>query len=130
MEAMIMIQTTCEKIGESGCCLLSFLYAIGVDPILAIIDYDDLVKNGLIATDCTIQDYAKLAKYFKVECSIMYSSNTLAYIKDKMYLGRWTRNGYNHFVVMKNGKVIWNPLDVSKCVNEGTLSDIRVIKEI
>jgi hypothetical protein len=31
---------------------------------------------------------------------------------------------------MKNGKVIWNPLDVSKCVNEGTLSDIRVIKEI
>ena len=125
-----MIQTTCEKIGESGCCLLSFLYAIGVDPILAIIDYDDLVKNGLIATDCTIQDYAKLAKYFKVECSLMYSSNTLAYIKDKMYLGRWTRNGYNHFVVMKNGKVIWNPLDVSKCVNEGTLSDIRVIKEI
>ena len=125
-----MIQTTCEKIGESGCCLLSFLYAIGVDPILAIIDYDDLVKNGLIATDCTIQDYVKLAKYFKVECSLMYSSNTLAYIKDKMYLGRWTRNGYNHFVVMKNGKVIWNPLDVSKCVNEGTLSDIRVIKEI
>jgi len=125
-----MIQTTCEKIGESGCCLLSFLYAIGVDPILAIIDYDDLVKNKLIATDCTIQDYVKLAKYFKVACSIMYSSNTLAYIKDKMYLGRWTRNGYNHFVVMKNGKVIWNPLDVSKCVNEGTLSDIRVIKEI
>ena len=125
-----MIQTTCEKIGESGCCLLSFLYAIGVDPILAIIDYDDLVKNGLIATDCTIQDYVKLAKYFKVDCSLIYSSNTLAYIKDKMYLGRWTRNGYNHFVVMKNGKVIWNPLDVSKCVNEGTLSDIRVIKEI
>ena len=125
-----MIQTTCEKIGESGCCLLSFLYAIGVDPILAIIDYDDLVKNGLIATDCTIQDYVKLAKYFKVACSIMYSSNTLAYIKDKMYLGRWTRNGYNHFVVMKNGKVVWNPLDVSKCVNEGTLSDIRVIKAI
>ena len=125
-----MIQTTCEKIGESGCCLLSFLYAIGVDPILAIVDYDDLVKNGLIATDCTIQDYVKLAKYFKVECSLMYSSNTLAYIKDKMYLGRWTRNGYNHFVVMKNGKVIWNPLDYSKCVNEGTLSDIRVIKVI
>ena len=125
-----MIQTTCEKIGESGCCLLSFLYAIGVDPILAIIDYDDLVKNGLIATDCTIQDYVKLSKYFKVDCSLIYSSNPLAYIKDKMYLGRWTRNGYNHFVVMKNGKVIWNPLDVSKCVNEGTLSDIRVIKEI
>ena len=125
-----MIQTTCEKIGESGCALLSFLYAIGVDPILAIIDYDDLVKNKLIATDCTIQDYVKLAKYFKVDCSLIYSSNPLAYIKDKMYLGRWTRNGYNHFVVMKNGKVFWNPLDVSKCVNEGVLSDIRVIKAI
>ena len=125
-----MIQTACEKIGESGCALLSFLYAIGVDPILAIIDYDDLVKNGLIAKDCTIQDYVKLAKYYKVDCTVMHSSNTIAYVKDKMYLGRWCRNGYNHFVVMKNGKVFWNPLDKSHCVDEGTLSDIRVIKAI
>lgn len=123
-----MIQTTCEKIGESGCALLSFLYAIGVDPILAIIDYDDLVKNGLIATDCTIQDYVKLAKYKGKSVDVVWTKPS-NYIKDKMYLGRWTRNGYNHFVVMKNGKVFWNPLDVSKCVNEGTLESIRVIKE-
>src|SRR5574344_309453 len=124
----MQIQSICSILGETGCCLFSFLYAIGKDPCLALKDFNDLVNKGLIASDATVQNYTKLGEYYNHKCEVVYA-NPEKYEKDKLYLGRWTRPGHNHFEKKKNGKVIWSSLDYSKCVEQGVLSDIRIIKE-
>jgi len=123
------IQTTCSTLGETGCCLFSFLYALGLDPALAVGDFGVLVHDGCIASDCTIQDYKKLALHYGHHVDVQWKKPD-EYIPGAMYLGRWVRGAYNHFVVMKDGKVVWNPLDHSKCVDEGVLKDIRVVQEM
>ena len=123
------IQSICSVLGDTGCCLFSFIYAIGIEPAIVLKDFNELVDKKIIAPDATVLDYIKLGKFYNYNCSVSYESPD-KYIKDVPYLGRWVRPGYNHFVVMKNRNVIWNPLDYSKCVAEGTLADIRVIREI
>ena len=121
-----MIQDTCEILGNTGCAAFSFLYAIGSDPKLLIKDFDNLVAKKILGPDATVLDYSKLAKFYGENVSVIWKKPN-EYIPGQMYLGRWTRAGYNHFVVMKDDKVIFNPLKYSKCVSEGQLSDIRVI---
>ena len=123
------IQSICSVLGNTGCCLFSFIYAIGIEPAIVLKDFNELVDKKIIAPDATVLDYNKLGKFYNYNCSVSYES-PYKYIKDVPYLGRFVRNNFNHFVVMKNGNVIWNPLDNSKCVSEGTLTDIRVIREI
>lgn len=122
----MQVQSICNVLGTTGCCLFSFMYAIGKDPSVVLKDFNELVNNNIIASDATVLNYSKLGTFYGYNCSVSHEAPD-KYIKDVLYLGRWIRSGHNHFVAMKNGKVIWNPLDYSKCVAEGTLSDIRVI---
>lgn len=122
-----MIQDICEILGNTGCAAFSFLYAIGREPELLVKDFDILVEKKILASDATVLDYSKLAKFYGENVSVVWKKPG-EYIPKQMYLGRWTRpGGHNHFVVMKDNTVLWNPLKYSKCVSEGQLSDIRVI---
>src|SRR5574344_270573 len=122
-----MIQDVCHILGDTGCAAFSFMFAIGSDPEFLIKDFDNLVEKKILGPDATVLDYAKLAKFYGESVSVTWKKSD-AYIPGQMYLGRWTRpGGFNHFVVMKDGKVIFNPLEYSKCVECGTLTDIRVI---
>lgn len=121
-----MIQDVCEILGHTGYVAFSFLYAIGQEPEFLIKDFDNLVEKKILASDATVLDYSKLAKFYGENVSVVWKKPD-EYIPGQMYLGRWTRAGYNHFVVMKDNKVVWNSLKYSKCVSEGQLSDIRVI---
>lgn len=121
-----MIQDTCEILGNTGCAAFSFLYAIGREPELLVKDFDNLVEKKILGSDATVLDYGKLASFYGENVSVVWKKPD-EYILGQMYLGRWTRPGHNHFVVMKDNKVVWNPLKYSKCVSEGQLSDIRVI---
>lgn len=50
--------------------------------------------------------------------------------KNKLYCSRWTKGNYSHWVVMKNGKIEWNPLKESQCVLWGTeAGDYRYSKD-
>lgn len=120
------IQDICHILGDTGCAAFSFMFAIGRDPELLIKDFCTLVDNKILAKDATIQDYSKLAKFYGENVSVTWKKPG-EFIPGQMYLGRWTRNGFNHFVTMKDDKVIFNPLEYSKCVECGTLTDIRVI---
>ena len=121
-----MIQDTCEILGNTGCAAFAFLYAIGQEPELLVKDFDNLVEKKILGSDATVLDYSRLAKFYGENVSVTWKSPD-EYIPGQMYLGRWTRPGFNHFVVMKDDKVIFNPLKYSKCVECGTLTDIRVI---
>lgn len=122
-----MIQDVCEILGSTGCAAFSFLYAIGQEPEFLVKDFPNLVEQKILGPDATVLDYTKLAKFYGESVSVVWKKPN-EYIPGQMYLGRWTRpGGFNHFVVMKDNKVIFNPLEYSKCVECGTLTDIRVI---
>ena len=93
---------------------------------MLIKDFDNLVEKKILGPDATVLDYSKLAKFYGESVSVTWKKPD-EYIPGQTYLGRWTRPGFNHFVVMKDNKVVWNPLKYSKCVSEGQLSDFRVI---
>lgn len=127
-----MIQDTCKVLGDSGCNLFSYYVCLGLDPADVLKDYDSLVKDKLILSDCTIKDYNGLAKLKGkfVDVQWAYPKD---YIQDTPYIGRWERvndkgEKIHHFVAMKNGKIIFNSMDTSRCVNEGYLVDIRRIE--
>src|SRR5574344_1098556 len=122
-----MIQDVCKILGDTGCAAFAFLYAIGQEPELLVKDFDNLVEQKILGQDATVLDYSRLAKFYGENVSVTWKKSD-AYIPGQMYLGRWTRpGGFNHFVVMKDDIVLWNPMKYSKCVSEGQLSDIRVI---
>lgn len=120
------IQDICKILGDTGCAAFAFLYSIGQEPELLVKDFPNLVEQKILGQDATVLDYSKLAKFYGENVSVTWKKPG-EFISGQMYLGRWTRNGFNHFVTMKDDKVIFNPLEYSKCVECGTLTDIRVI---
>lgn len=126
-----MIQDDCTTIGESGCNLFAFYYCLGLDTSEVLKDFRTLINNKFILPNCTIIDYNKIAKFKGKAVNVIWTSPK-NYIKDVLYLGRWERTNakgekIHHFVAMKNGEIIFNSLDTSRCVNEGKLVDIRKI---
>ena len=126
-----MIQDDCTTLGEYGCNLFSFYYCLGLDTSEVLKDFHTLIENKFIMKDCTITNYDGLAKYKGKFVDVVWTKPS-NYIKDVPYIGRFERINSNgekihHFVAMKNEKVIFNSLDVSHCVNEGKLVDIRKI---
>ena len=55
-----MIQDVCKILGDTGCAVFSFLYAIGQEPELLLKDFDNLVAQKIIGLDATVLDYSKL----------------------------------------------------------------------
>lgn len=41
-------------------------------------------------------------------------------------VANFTHNGFNHFVLVKNGKVVWNSLEKSVCVQNGHIESYRI----
>lgn len=41
-------------------------------------------------------------------------------------VANFKHGSYNHFVLVKDGKVVWNSLDNSKCVENGDLESYRI----
>ena len=120
------IQDACKVLGESGCAGFAFMYVIGKDPLLLVKDLGTLIDKNIIAKNATIKDYVGLAKFYPVNASVT-SKKPDEYVGGQMYLGHFKRNGYEHFVAMKDGKVVFNSLEYSYCVELGELADIRVV---
>src|SRR5574344_2373214 len=100
-----MIQDVCKNLGDTGCAAFAFLYSIGQEPELLVKDFDNLVEKKILGSDATVLDYSRLAKFYGENVSVVWKKPN-EYIPGQMYLGRWTRNGLNHFVVTK-ADIIW-----------------------
>ncbi len=121
------LQTVCEKIGQNGCLLLCDCYIAHINPIEAISKFNELLEARIIRKDCYILDHEKLL--------YLLSGHRLKYIKTNvapencLYISNWIYEKNNHFVVMKNNQIVWNPLDYSTCVNKGKQNnDFRYIE--
>src|SRR5574344_1350502 len=121
------IQTLCKQSGSYCCLFFSYLYIAKIDFFKALSSVNDFIDLKIIDTDFTVLNADKLLSYFGADRFTVEKSTTPPADKSMLYVARYEFNGNSHFVVCRDGKVIFNSLDKSVCVEKGTAKDFRIV---
>lgn len=127
------IQDFFKSAGNGACLALCYIRAsLGKDATPQMM-FDALYKAAErniidVKKDCFVEDaiaLMKVAKPTKVYSVIKKDVSSIAEIK----LGavRYSYNGYSHWVLVEDGKVIFNSLEDSQCIKYGTPKEARLI---
>lgn len=123
------IQSLCEIAGKSACLFFCYGFIAKLDLYAALSCSNDLMKLGIIGSDFSVNNAKKLFEYFGVNAEII-KSDKAPEDDDSLYCAKYSNNGFAHWVVCTNGKIVFNSLDSSVCVKNGTITDYRVVKII
>lgn len=121
-----------KEIGDYACLAMCYLYCVGIDGDAA--DYCMTVANAMdyssklpkdkqfIDSECAILDASaflehETGKHFKV---YKKEIKDISEIKEATPV-RYSYNGSCHWVVVENGRIVFNSLANSNCVNKGQL---------
>lgn len=113
-----------EAIGKFGCLAMCYLFCIGIDGDCS--DYVRSVSNamneGLLDSECTVLDAEKFLEHFSGRKFHVTKKNykDISEIKNPTPV-RYSYNGKSHWVVVENGKIVFNSLANSLCVTKGKL---------
>lgn len=119
------------EIKENGCCAFVLMWALGLElsDIEAVMLVDDLIHQKALKDDCTVK-WAEAVKALtgKPMKSVDFiDCKTIGNIKERTPV-RYDYNGRSHWVGVENGKVAFNPLVYSSCVEFGRPATKRIIK--
>ena len=130
---MIGIQDFFKSAGNGACLALCYIRAaLGKDatPQMMIDALYKAAERNIVNVkkDCFVEDaiaLMKVANPKKVYSAIKKDVSSIAGIK----LGavRYSYNGYSHWVLVENGKIVFNSLDDSQSVKYGTPKESRLI---
>lgn len=125
-------QTRAEMIGKYSCLAMCYLYCVGIEPKSdgEMIKYiSAAMDKGLLDAECTVLSAANLLRHFTGKEYLVTKEKItdIENIKEPTPV-RYTNNGYGHWVVVQNGKIVFNSLAHSVCVEKGKPTEARVIK--
>lgn len=122
------VQDVLKSLGETGCLLLCYSELAGIPLNDLINNFDKLVLDGIIRDDCFVNDATAFLHYFGINKEVL-KVDVANVPEDEAYIVPYKRNGYTHFVIARDGKVVYNTLENSKCVKYGQPSAIvRVVR--
>jgi len=133
-EELNKLSKNLPSIAKYGCLAMCYLYCVGIEDTTGL-EYirilSDCMDKGILDNECTVLDAEKYLQYitgrkFKVSKK---QFNDIKQIKQP-YPVKYSYNGYSHWVVVENGKIVFNSLLNSNCVNKGqpaTKENTRVI---
>ena len=120
-----------KSIKEYACCAFSLMYYLGIDPtdITAIMTVSDLIDKHALDSDCTVY-WAESIKALTGRTMLSLEKKPIKTIKDikEKTIVKFSRGKVGHWVVVENGAVVFNSLNYSRCVEEGTPTECRIIK--
>lgn len=119
-----------ESIAKYGCCALTVLWWVGVDAAdkEAISIINDAINAGVIGEDCTVKWKGFISWLTGREVDVDFIDIvSIKNIKEKTIV-RYDYNGKYHWVGVENGKVVFNSLEKSVCVEKGKPTTARVIR--
>lgn len=122
-----------ESIAKYGCCAFVLLWCLGLEPedIDAIKVLFELKKEGAIDDECTVY-WAKSIQRLTgrtLESVEKVKIKSIKSIKKRTPV-RYVYNGQGHWVGVEKGKIGFNPLARSNCVENGKPAEMRVLKII
>ena len=110
-----------KSIKDYGCCAFVLLWCLGYEPedIEAILTLGRMIDKKVIDVDCTVywspaSEYVSGRKINVEKIAI----TTIKGIKERTPV-MFSYNGKSHWVGVENGKIAFNPLENSVCVNKG-----------
>lgn len=120
-----------KAIKDYACCAFSLIYWLGIDcqDVDAIMLVSDLMNHKALDVDCTVY-WAECIKQLtgrEMESLEKVQVKDLKKIKEKTIV-KFTNGKYSHWVVVENGKVVFNSLQYSNCVENGKATECRIIK--
>lgn len=133
------IQSLCKRMGDYMCLAACYSwkvsrYKFGEEGSMIeckiLHDIVEAYHKGILDDEITVLDAASFLELcnphnkYEVEKKTI---TTIADIKEATPV-RFDRNGYGHWVVVENGKVVFDPLDDSKCVKFGVPTTARIIR--
>lgn len=125
-------QTKALNIGNYACLIFCDMYLAGIPEkelgVRLWLEYERLVDEGIIDSNCYAKSHDKLLNHFG--CNKQYIRSETPPV-NKPYISNYLYNGKNHFVVKQNGKIVFNSLESSNCVNCGKEEGIfRYIQDL
>ena len=120
-----------KAIKDYACCAFSLIYWLGIDcsDVDAIMLVSDLMNHKALDVDCTVY-WAECIRQLtgrEMESLEKVQIKDLKKIKEKTIV-KFTNGKYSHWVVVENGKVVFNSLKYSNCVENGKPTEARIIK--
>ena len=120
-----------KSIKEYACCAFTLIWWLGIDPsdIDAIMLISDLMNKKALDDECVVYwaDCIKQLTGRDLESLEKKKITTIKNIKEKTIV-KFTRGNCGHWVGVENGKVVFNSLSFSRCVEEGKATECRIIK--
>ena len=120
-----------KAIKDYACCAFSLIYWLGIDcsDVDAVMLVSDLMKHNALDVDCTViwSLCIKQLTGREMESLEKVQIKDIRKIKDKTIV-KFSNGGYSHWVVCENGKVVFNSLKYSNCVEKGKPTEARIIK--
>lgn len=127
------IQTFMEKCGKGACLALCYIKA--ALPNATEAELFDILweanKKGIIDAndDCYVKDAISLMKLANPDAKYSVTKQTISTIQG-IELGavNFENNGYNHWVLVEKGQIVFDSLDNSVCVSKGAPVGARIIE--
>lgn len=121
-----MIQDKLKTLADNCCLALCYTELFGIhndgDKLKII---SEAVRQGYVEWSGTVVNPIGIARLCGHKEIVDIKRETTYYGGDTV-VARFIHNGYNHFVLVKHGQVIWNPLENSVCVNQGKIESYRI----
>lgn len=120
-----------KSIKEYGCCAFVLMWCLGIEPdddAEAVMTVDSLIQAKVLKEDCTVK-WAEAIRWLigrEMRAVDFVNITSILHIKDRCPV-RYDHNGKSHWVGVENGKVAFNPLKRSVCVESGKPSTMRII---
>lgn len=120
-----------KSIKEYGCCAFVLMWCLGIEPdddAEAVMTVDSLIQAKALKEDCTVKWAEAIRQLTGREMRAVDFVNitSILHIKDRCPV-RYDHNGKSHWVGVENGKIAFNPLKRSVCVESGKPSTMRII---
>ncbi len=120
-----------KSIKDYACCAFTLIWWLGLDPsdIGAIMLVSDLIEEHALDEECTVYWAECIKRITGREIASFEKKNitTIKNIKEKTIV-KFSRGNNGHWVGVEDGKVVFNSLSSSRCVEEGKATECRIIK--
>ncbi len=111
-----------DAIGKYGCLAMCYLYCVGIrdNALVYIRILSDCMNKGILDKESFVNSASQYLEYVTGKRFDVTKKqfNDLSKIKEP-YPVRYAYNGKKHWVVVENGKIVFNPLLNSQCVTKG-----------
>ena len=120
-----------KAIKDYACCAFSLIWWLGIDcsDVDAVMLVSDLMKHNALDVDCTVIWSLCIKQLTGREMLSLEkkSITTIKNIKEKTIV-KFTNGKFSHWAGVENGKVVFNSLKYSNCVEKGKPTEARIIK--